>query len=58
MTLPVISIILLLQTFGWAQKTHDKMEWWLNARFGMFIHWGIYSVPAGIYNGKDIPGIG
>lgn len=22
------------------------MEWWHNARFGMFIHWGIYAVPA------------
>ncbi len=24
----------------------SRMEWWRNARFGMFIHWGIYSVPA------------
>ena len=22
------------------------MAWWREARFGMFIHWGIYSVPA------------
>ena len=36
----------------------DRMEWWKEARFGMFIHWGIYSVPAGIYQGKEIPGIG
>lgn len=36
----------------------DKMEWWKEARFGMFIHWGIYSVPAGNYHGKKIPGIG
>ena len=28
------------------------MEWWTEARFGMFIHWGIYSVPAGFYKGK------
>ena len=34
------------------------MEWWREARFGMFIHWGIYSVPAGVYHGKEIPGIG
>ncbi|MEP1487534.1 MAG: alpha-L-fucosidase [Algibacter sp.] len=27
----------------------DRMEWWQEARFGMFIHWGIYSVPAGFY---------
>ena len=24
----------------------SRMQWWTDARFGMFIHWGIYSVPA------------
>jgi len=27
------------------QKAH-RMEWWTNARFGMFIHWGLYALPA------------
>ena len=37
---------------------HDaKMEWWREARFGMFIHWGLYAQPAGEWNGKEIPGI-
>ncbi len=35
-----------------------RMAWWRAARFGMFIHWGVYSVPAGTYDGKRIPGIG
>jgi len=35
-----------------------RMQWWREARFGMFIHWGVYSVPAGTYNGKRIGGIG
>ena len=35
-----------------------RMEWFRAARFGMFIHWGVYSVPAGTYNGKQIGGIG
>jgi alpha-L-fucosidase len=35
-----------------------RMKWWREARFGMFIHWGVYSVPAGTYNGKEISGIG
>ncbi len=35
-----------------------RMAWWRAARFGMFIHWGVYSVPAGTYKGKQIPGIG
>jgi len=35
-----------------------RMKWWRQARFGMFIHWGVYSVPAGTYKGKKIGGIG
>jgi len=41
------------------KEQHDaRMKWWREARFGLFIHWGIYSVPAGIYEGKQIPNIG
>jgi len=29
-----------------------RMAWFREAKFGMFIHWGIYSVPAGEWNGK------
>jgi len=36
----------------------SRMAWWRQARFGMFIHWGVYSVPAGTYKGKQIDGIG
>jgi alpha-L-fucosidase len=35
-----------------------RMAWWRDARFGMFIHWGPYAVPAGSYRGERIPGIG
>ncbi|MFN0131605.1 MAG: alpha-L-fucosidase [Phycisphaerales bacterium] len=28
------------------------MEWWRDARFGMFIHWGLYSIPAGVYGDR------
>lgn len=38
---------------------HDaRMEWWRDARFGMFIHWGLYSEAAGYWNGKPVPGAG
>jgi len=30
----------------------QRMEWWRDARFGMFIHWGLYAIPAGEWNGK------
>lgn len=28
------------------------MQWWREARFGMFVHWGVYSVLAGEWNGR------
>ena len=28
-----------------AQKV-QRMKWWTDARFGMFIHWGLYALPA------------
>jgi alpha-L-fucosidase len=36
----------------------ERMEWWREARFGMFIHWGLYAVPAGEWKGEKVPGIG
>jgi alpha-L-fucosidase len=35
-----------------------RMAWWRQARFGMFIHWGLYSIPAGTWDGKQVPSIG
>ncbi len=29
-----------------------RMKWFSEARFGLFIHWGVYSVPAGEWKGK------
>jgi alpha-L-fucosidase len=29
----------------------DRLAWWQEARFGMFIHWGVYSLYGGVYNG-------
>jgi alpha-L-fucosidase len=40
------------------EQREARMQWWHEARFGMFIHWGVYSVPAGTYDGKRIQGIG
>jgi len=28
------------------QAQQQRMKWWNDARFGMFIHWGVYSIPA------------
>ncbi|MDP4131811.1 MAG: alpha-L-fucosidase, partial [Bacteroidota bacterium] len=29
-----------------AAQKKQRMEWWTNDRFGMFIHWGLYALPA------------
>ena len=59
-TLILISL-LLIAGMSWTMKAQDKtpewaketaaqkekrMAWWTHDRFGMFIHWGIYAVPA------------
>lgn len=55
----LLSILMLSWAFvyGQAQQSVD-MDWWREGRFGMFIHWGLYSVAAGEWNGKPVDGIG
>ncbi len=40
------------------EQKDARMAWWREAKFGLFIHWGIYSVPAGTWRDKRIDGIG
>jgi alpha-L-fucosidase len=41
------------------RAAHDaRMAWWREARFGMFVHWGLYAVPAGEYQGRRSKDIG
>ncbi|WP_017258106.1 alpha-L-fucosidase [Pedobacter arcticus] len=51
----VFSFALLTQSVS-AQKVltkDERMEWWREARFGMFIHWGVYAQFAGVYQGHE-----
>src|SRR5579872_326250 len=42
-----------------APKSQDeKMQWFRQAKFGLFIHWGLYCIPAGEWKGQPIAGIG
>lgn len=41
-----------------SEPDDKRMQWWREARFGMFIHWGVYAVPAGTWNGQRINRIG
>ena len=33
----------------------DKLTWFRNAKYGLFIHWGLYAIPGGEWNGKIAP---
>ena len=35
-----------------------RLEWFREAKYGLFIHWGLYAIPAGEWNGKRSPGLG
>ena len=35
-----------------------RAQWFSEARFGMFIHWGLYSIPGGIWRGREMSYIG
>jgi alpha-L-fucosidase len=41
-----------------SQQRDQRMEWWREAKFGLFIHWGVYAVPAGTYKDDRVGGIG
>lgn len=41
-----------------AAERNARMKWFREARFGMFIHWGLYSQAAGEWNGKTTSGAG
>jgi alpha-L-fucosidase len=51
-----VSILLMAgiaeTAFSQAAKNNTDMEWWREARFGLFIHWGLYAVPAGEWKGN------
>lgn len=56
--LPSILAASLMTLNAQPPKDDARMDWWREARFGMFIHWGLYAVPAGTWNGKQIGGAG
>ena len=53
--LKIIFLFLLFSFNLFAQQSEQdkKMTWWREARFGMFIHWGPYSIFGGEWKGED-----
>jgi alpha-L-fucosidase len=56
LTLAATSGTVRTQTDDAAQR--ERLAWFHEAKYGLFIHWGLYAIPAGEWKGKRIPGIG
>ncbi|MET3114137.1 alpha-L-fucosidase [Pedobacter sp. CG_S7] len=45
---------------GWWKKAMEnksqRLQWWREAKFGMFVHWGVYSEAGGEWKGKEVGG--
>jgi alpha-L-fucosidase len=35
-----------------------RLAWFREAKYGLFIHWGLYAIPAGQWGGRAVPGLG
>lgn len=40
---------------GWLETQNQRLEWFQHARFGVFIHWGLYSAAGGEFKGETYP---
>jgi alpha-L-fucosidase len=54
----ILALVAALPLAAQSPTAEERLKWWTDARFGMFIHWGIYSVPAGQWNGAPVKGLG
>lgn len=46
-----------IHTKEWKEMNDSKQEtkvWFKDSKYGMFIHWGLYSIPGGVWKGKKI----
>lgn len=54
----VFALLSLLTGPARSQEAEKRVQWFRDAKFGMFIHWGLYAEAAGHWDGKDYFGIG
>jgi alpha-L-fucosidase len=40
------------------QAKQGRLAWFREAKYGLFIHWGLYAIPGGQWKGERVPGIG
>lgn len=51
----LVAIFTMATIYTYAQKnTNERAQWFTGARYGMFIHWGVYSGAEGIWKGEKL----
>ena len=55
---PLLAVFSCKQPVKQETSQEGRMQWWTDAKFGLFIHWGVYAVPAGVYKDVQINNIG
>ena len=61
--LPCLALVVVAKAQTTTPRPYDparekRLEWFRDAKYGMFIHWGLYAIPAGEWNGKRSLGLG
>jgi alpha-L-fucosidase len=66
--LSCLTIVLFLSACGVKEKEvalsdrntnkEETLQKFKDAKFGLFIHWGLYAIPAGVWKGEEIPWLG
>ena len=61
----LIALLLLCRGLQAGHAVSDSTEagnarlgWFKTGKYGMFIHWGLYAIPAGEWKGQRVPGLG
>jgi len=52
----IICLSLCFKLYAQTSANNEKMQWWCDAKFGMFIHWGLFSQTAGYWDGHKAKG--
>src|SRR5260221_6796995 len=61
--LPCMALVAVARAQSMARRPPDtardkRLEWFREAKYGMFIHWGLYALPAGEWQGQRCLGLG
>ncbi|MFH0755797.1 MAG: alpha-L-fucosidase [Bacteroidota bacterium] len=53
-TIIITGLITMQLTYAQSSQNSERSRWFREARVGMIIHWGLYSIPAGVWDGEEI----